>query len=681
MAVNLSPVGGVAAQFFDNDGNVLSGGKIYTYSAGTSTPATTYTSSNGSIAHSNPIILDSAGRVPTGEIWLTDGINYKFVLNNSSNTLIGTYDNISGINSNFVAYTNSQEIQTATSGQTVFTLTTMQYQVATNSLSVFVDGVNQYGPGAQYAYTETSSTSVTFVNGLHVGALVKFTSTQQQGAGAIDASQVSYTPAGTGAVTTNVQAKLRQSVSVNDFGASSTATSAQNKTAIQAAINSGAKRIYFPDASYSVDPGLTVNANGLSLYGNSAIGGTALNFAAGASDALAVGTTTNVSGFSIRDIELNGNSTTPGTQNTNGLVLGNVSPSYYAISVDISNCYIHNFLATGAAAIRLNYSFWINVKENTNFAYCYYCVYVPAGGIVTTASFTENTKFEQARIGFFNECATGGNIDQITFNNCSFEYNALTAIYSTAPQAKYDIKNCYFEVNSTTVGTNGQIYITSSDTSTYGFATAIVDGCQFHRVVSPATLGFDVNLGYCARSIVQNLNGVNNFYQAANAQAIYFNNRGNGAGNPLADYKALLGRVNAYEQEPSTGYWQNYSSDRFSLSDTHFTIQQTTKPTAVVAAGAGVGATVVVANGSTDNQGRLDLTPGTSPAAGDAITVTFNKTFTTTPLAVVVSYGNNVAAGPSMYATGVNATSFKVGFNGTPVAGLQNINYIIIGGQ
>ena len=104
MAVNLSPVGGVAAQFFTNSGAVLTGGKIFTYAAGSSTPATTYTTSAGSIAHSNPIILDSAGRVPTGEIWLTDGINYKFVLNNSSNTLIGTYDNISGINSNFIAF-------------------------------------------------------------------------------------------------------------------------------------------------------------------------------------------------------------------------------------------------------------------------------------------------------------------------------------------------------------------------------------------------------------------------------------------------------------------------------------------------------------------------------------------------------------------------------------------------
>ena len=236
MAVNLSPVGGVAAQFFTNTGAVLTGGKIYTYAAGTTTPATTYTTSQGAIAWTNPIVLDAAGRVSgSGEIWLTDGINYKFVLKDSNDVLIATYDNISGINSNFVAYTNSQEIQTATSGQTVFTLTTMQYQAGTNSLSVFVDGVNQYGPGAQYSYIETNSTTVTFNSGLHVGAEVKFTSTQQQGAGAVDASQVSYTPAGTGAVTTNVQAKLRQSVSTTDFGAVGNGTT-DDTVAVQAAV-------------------------------------------------------------------------------------------------------------------------------------------------------------------------------------------------------------------------------------------------------------------------------------------------------------------------------------------------------------------------------------------------------------------------------------------------------------
>ena len=78
MAVNLSPVAGAAAQFFDNSGNVLTGGLLYTYLAGTTTPAVTYTQSNGITAHANPIVLNAAGRVPdSGEIWLTDGVLYS----------------------------------------------------------------------------------------------------------------------------------------------------------------------------------------------------------------------------------------------------------------------------------------------------------------------------------------------------------------------------------------------------------------------------------------------------------------------------------------------------------------------------------------------------------------------------------------------------------------------------
>ena len=172
MAVNLSPVAGAAAQFFDDSGQVLTGGKLYTYLAGTTTPAITYTSSSGLIAQPNPIVLNAAGRVPdSGEIWLTDSISYKFVLKDQNDVLIATYDNLVGINSNFVNFTGQEETQTATQGQTVFTLTTLQYQPATNNLLVFVNGSKQV-IGTNFA--ETSSTVVTFVDGLNVGDVVDF---------------------------------------------------------------------------------------------------------------------------------------------------------------------------------------------------------------------------------------------------------------------------------------------------------------------------------------------------------------------------------------------------------------------------------------------------------------------------------------------------------------------------
>lgn len=270
MAVNLSPVGGVAAQFFDSNGNPLSGGKLYAYTAGTSTPQNTYTTATGAVAHANPIILTSAGRVGgSGEVWLTDGLQYKFVLKDSNDNTIATYDNVLGINSNFVNFVNDQEIQTATAGQTVFTLTTMQYQPGTGSLSVFVDGVNQYGPGAQYAYVETDATTVTFTTGLHVGASVKFT-TSALTASAGDAAQVSYIPPFTGGVATNVEDKLAQYVSVKDFGAMGdgiTDDSGAFQDAIDALPALGGT-IYFPGAGpYLMNTGVTVGKN-LRLVGD-----------------------------------------------------------------------------------------------------------------------------------------------------------------------------------------------------------------------------------------------------------------------------------------------------------------------------------------------------------------------------------------------------------------------------
>jgi hypothetical protein len=106
MAVNLSPLAGAGWQFFDNNGVILSGGLLYTYAAGTTTPQATYTSSTGVTANANPIVLDSAGRT-TNEVWLTSGVVYKFTLKTSTGTTLWTYDNVSGVNDFFIFATSS----------------------------------------------------------------------------------------------------------------------------------------------------------------------------------------------------------------------------------------------------------------------------------------------------------------------------------------------------------------------------------------------------------------------------------------------------------------------------------------------------------------------------------------------------------------------------------------------
>jgi hypothetical protein len=143
MAVFLSPIGGAGWQFFDNSGNVLTGGKLYTYAAGTTTPLASYTTSAGNTAHTNPIILDAAGRVPGGEVWLT-AQRYKFALYTSVNVLIATYDNIAG------AGAFSVTVYTGDGG-------TVSYTVPSIVSFVYINGVYQN----QSTYS-VSGTTLTF---------------------------------------------------------------------------------------------------------------------------------------------------------------------------------------------------------------------------------------------------------------------------------------------------------------------------------------------------------------------------------------------------------------------------------------------------------------------------------------------------------------------------------------
>ena len=88
------------------------------------------------IAHTNPIILNSAGRVPGGEIWLTLG-GYKFILATSTNVTIATYDNVFSIAGDFNSIANF----TGDGTQTIFTLALSP--VNENSTQVYINGVYQ----------------------------------------------------------------------------------------------------------------------------------------------------------------------------------------------------------------------------------------------------------------------------------------------------------------------------------------------------------------------------------------------------------------------------------------------------------------------------------------------------------------------------------------------------------
>ena len=173
-------------QFFASNGDLLVGGKLYTYAAGTTTPLVTYTDSTGATANTNPVILDSRGEA---NVWIGSAA-YKFKLATSTDTELWTVDNITSVDA--------------------------------------------------------------FIASL---------------AGATGSSLVGYTPSGTGAVTTTVQAKLRQTLSVKDFGATGDGTT-DDTTAFQNALTAAAgKSLYVPNGTY-LCTGLTIYS-GTNMYGDS----------------------------------------------------------------------------------------------------------------------------------------------------------------------------------------------------------------------------------------------------------------------------------------------------------------------------------------------------------------------------------------------------------------------------
>jgi len=88
MAATVCP----APQFvgLDNSGNPLSGGKLYSYSAGTTTNLNTFSDSDLSVPNANPIILDAGGRAT---VYLSAS-SYKFKLTSSGDDVIYTQDNV-----------------------------------------------------------------------------------------------------------------------------------------------------------------------------------------------------------------------------------------------------------------------------------------------------------------------------------------------------------------------------------------------------------------------------------------------------------------------------------------------------------------------------------------------------------------------------------------------------------
>lgn len=172
-------------QFVDGNGNPVSGGKLYTYTAGTSSPKTTYQESNGSTPNTNPIVLDSSGYCPYG-VWGTTGA-YKLILTSAADVTLRTRDNVSGINDVVPVGWTLLSSQTASNSSSIdFTQFSTNYNVykveasaivpVTDNVSILMRTSSNAGSsydsaGADYHYADLfASSGATTTNSGSTGA-------------------------------------------------------------------------------------------------------------------------------------------------------------------------------------------------------------------------------------------------------------------------------------------------------------------------------------------------------------------------------------------------------------------------------------------------------------------------------------------------------------------------------
>jgi hypothetical protein len=282
-------------------------------------------------------------------------------------------------------------------------------------------------------------------------------------------SLVGFLQSGTGAQARTEQAKLRDVVSVKDFGAVGDGTT-NDATAIQNALNSGFA-VYFPRATYAVGAALTAGS-GTVIIGNGAT--LKRTFDTNFLRTL----TTSGSNVIIRDLIIDGN--------RSALTLTEFKGSFSIGSSNtlIDGCIVKNSVGDG-----------IGITSDAAYVTVSNCIFDNSyrnGGSVTSAS-------------------------KVTFLNCQF-----INTNGTAPQAGLDIEpdtasdNCYeisvigcrFETNTTS---GAQVLLSTTPT---GIQRDVhFDSCEFYNS------GIGLNLNQCYSTRVMNCDVRNNVNGG-----IYFSN-------------------------------------------------------------------------------------------------------------------------------------------------------------
>lgn len=188
-----------------------------------------------------------------------------------------------------------------------------------------------------------------------------------------NASGIEYDPAGTGAVATTVQAKLRESVSVKDFGAVGD-NSTDDTAAIQAAVNqlTSGQGLYFPEGTYKITNEITLpDTLAFNFFGDGKRASRVVQYTANKNGFTSLSTfATGPNECSIRDMGI------AASNNTSGYGFDNVGiKRSNLLNVEFAGW---GYLGSSGGGVRI-FNSLILTFTNCSFYSCYYGIFNEEG--------------------------------------------------------------------------------------------------------------------------------------------------------------------------------------------------------------------------------------------------------------------------------------------------------------
>ena len=166
-----------------------------------------------------------------------------------------------------------------------------------NATNVYIDGVYQ----SKDNYS-TSGSTLSFSTAPPLNSAIEVVTQESSIIGGASSQQITYIQGGAGSVTRTVQSRLRDFVSVKDFGVSESNTASQNYDILQGIIrNAGGHRklIYWPNGTYQLD---VFNPNNCVIIGDDVT----LQFTNNPAKSVVMGQITDchISGFTFQSLEV-----------------------------------------------------------------------------------------------------------------------------------------------------------------------------------------------------------------------------------------------------------------------------------------------------------------------------------------------------------------------------------------